>query len=89
MELKENSERNYRIAKGMRSSHPHIRQLIELESKTQAYEECKEIFEKMIDEIDEELRKNVIYIDYENVNYCVKDVKVFHNFLMELKSKLK
>jgi hypothetical protein len=37
-----------------------------------------------IKKIDEELRHNVIEFEYEGISYCLKDVKVLHEFIENL-----
>lgn len=44
--------------------------------------------QKMIEKIDKELRHNVIEVEIDNITYCVKDVKVMHQFLEELKEEV-
>ena len=44
--------------------------------------------EELIDKIDKELRHNVIEFELNDVPCCVKDVKVMHDFLINLKDEL-
>ena len=51
-------------------------------------EQTSKKVEELIDKIDKELRHNVIEFELNDVPCCVKDVKVMHDFLINLKDEL-
>lgn len=56
-----------------------------IQEMTKKIEEIKEIFEKSLNDLDKELRTNVIEFETKDKVFCVKDVKVMHEKIEKIK----